>query len=306
MNVLDFSAIDPADWGSRLDIVCSRKAGGLSRSRLKTSLYTLCVNGKKGKLSYLVKKGDVIHLEWQDPIPQDIEGEDIPLRIVYEDQNITVVNKAQGMVTHPAAGNWSHTLVNALLWHWKCEVPDGSYRSGIVHRLDKDTSGLIITARNRDTEVYLQEEFKKRRVGKIYIALVCGTPKPLRGEIECSIIRDPKNRKRFTWTDDQTKGKLSKTGYRVVASFGSYSLVKFKLYTGRTHQIRVHCCKLGTPILGDPIYAKKDNMFPHATLMLHAMTLSIRVPPEGTRHVFRSPIPMRFKRIIQSLTEGTR
>lgn len=290
-----------AEGGMRLDMYCVKADNSLTRSRLKNCVKKIRVNGLDAKLSRTVRPGDTIDVEWEDEEHEQVEPEDIPLSILFENEYVTVVNKRQGMVTHPAAGNWTGTLVHALLWRWKKNKTD-TLRAGIVHRLDKDTSGVIITARDRETETLLQKRFKNHAVRKTYIAIVCGVPPAGRGVIETRLVRDPGNRKRFTWTDNPGKGKFAKTSYRVIKTLDGYSLVVFTLHTGRTHQIRVHSKYLGTPILGDPVYGKKDKRFPDATLMLHARRLRIRIPGEDEVMTFKAPVPRRFRRLIQILS----
>ncbi len=290
-----------AEGGMRLDMYCVKADRSLTRSRLKNGAREIRVNGFEAKLSRTVRPGDTIAVEWDDPEQEQVEPEDIPLSVLFENEHVTVVNKRQGMVTHPAAGNWTGTLVHALLWRWKKDQTN-ELRAGIVHRLDKDTSGVIITARDRETESLLQKRFKNHAVRKTYIAIVCGIPRAKEGVIETRLVRDPGNRKRFTWTDNPEKGKFAKTSYRVIKTLDGYSLVVFTLHTGRTHQIRVHSKYLGTPILGDPVYGKRDKRFPDATLMLHARRLSIRIPGEDDVMTFKAPVPRRFRRIIQLLS----
>jgi 23S rRNA pseudouridine1911/1915/1917 synthase len=290
-----------AETGIRLDRYCAMQPGAVSRSRLKNGLLSVTVNGQNAKMSRIVHSGDIIRIAWEDPVPEGIFPEDIPLDIVYEDENVTVVNKRQGMVTHPGAGNWTGTLVNALLAHWKRSAPEGNQRPGIVHRLDKDTSGILITARNPETETWLQGEFRERKVKKVYIAILAGVPNNRSGDIRTWLFRDPKNRKRFTWSEKPGKGRFSHTTYRVVRVYGPYALVLFSLQTGRTHQLRVHSKYLGTPILGDPIYGKKDALFASATLMLHAKRLKITLPGHDRRSVFIAPLPLRFKKVLSTL-----
>lgn len=276
--------------------------GVANRSHLKTVIQSILINKNEGKFSSKVKSGDVIVVDWQEVIPQDIIPEDIPLDIVYEDQDVTLVNKAQGMVTHPAAGNWNGTLVNALLFHWGQNSVDNTIcRPGIVHRLDKDTSGLIITARNLLAQEWLQTQFKDRRVKKEYIAIVCGRPPAASGNIKTQIIRDPKNRKRFKAVTDTENGKFAHSVYRCIACYGGFSLMRIKLKTGRTHQIRVHMKYIGCPILGDPIYGNKSTLFPKATLMLHARLLEIRLPNCQDFSSFKAPVPVRFKKVLKVL-----
>lgn len=301
-----FIEVKNLESSQRLDTYVSKNLESFSRSRLKNGVEKILLNDKIAKLSAKVNNGDKIYIQWQDPIPESLIPENIPLEILYEDENVTVVNKKQGMVTHPACGNWSGTLVHALLYHWgmtesKLDEKAGNHRRGIVHRLDKDTSGIIICAKNFNSEEWLQNQFKDRRVKKEYIAIVKGVPKEKSGSVKINMIRDSKNRKKFTTTDDSSKGKFSHTVYRCIATYGNYSLMKLKLKTGRTHQIRVHMKYLGCPILGDPIYGTKDTLFDSATLMLHSKTLGIRLPQNEDFTTFDSSVPIRFKKVMHKL-----
>ena len=301
-----FIEVKNLESSQRLDTYVSNNLENFSRSRLKNGVEKILLNDKIAKLSAKVNNGDKIFIQWQDPIPEALIPENIPLEILYEDENVTVVNKKQGMVTHPACGNWSGTLVHALLYHWgitesKLDEKAGNHRRGIVHRLDKDTSGIIICAKNFNSEEWLQNQFKDRRVKKEYIAIVKGVPKEKSGSVKINMIRDSKNRKKFTTTDDSSKGKFSHTVYRCIATYGNYSLMKLKLKTGRTHQIRVHMKYLGCPILGDPIYGTKDTLFDSATLMLHSKTLGIRLPQNSEFTTFDSSVPIRFKKVMHKL-----
>ena len=286
-----FSEKVPADFeGSiRLDKFIASLPNGMNRSKLKSGVTEILINGKKVKLSAKVQASDQIDIQWEDNIPDDIEPENLPLDIIYEDENVTVVNKKQGMVTHPACGNWNGTLVNALLYHWGrkavSQLKEGSAseilerrRPGIVHRLDKETSGIIITAKNRDSEEFLQKQFKEKSLQKEYILICTGRPPKRTGDIRTQIIRDPKNRHRFKAVDDTQQGKFARTIYHCIVCYGNYSLMRVRIKTGRTHQIRVHMKYLGCPILGDSIYNKPDKNFPNATLMLHSVQLKIRLP----------------------------
>lgn len=294
--------------------------GGFSmnRSKLKSGVTEILLNGKKTKISAKVKAGDIIDFQWEENIPEDIEPENLPLDIIYEDENVCVLNKKQGMVTHPAAGNWTGTLVNALLYHWGREaIHQGSVelsdaealakrRPGIIHRLDKDTSGVIITAKNRTSEEFLHEEFlHHNRIIKEYIAICCGHPKKLEGKIETQIIRDPRDRKRFKAATDTNEGKKAVTIYKCFATYGPFSLMRIRIKTGRTHQIRVHMKYLGCPVMGDPIYGNflKGSPFQSASLMLHAYLLKIRLPNQKERSVFKAPVPLRFKKVLKTLHE---
>ena len=296
----------------RLDKYISSLKDGMNRSKLKSSATEILVNGKAVKLSTKVKAGDIIDIQWDENIPTDITPEDIPLHIIYEDENVTVINKEQGMVTHPAAGNWSGTLVNALLYHWKresiAEIKDddinkvlANRRPGIVHRLDKDTSGIIITAKNTFAEEWLSKQFLNKKLHKEYILITKGKPPASAGDIQTQIIRDPKDRKKYKAVTGTQEGKFARTLYKVIAYYGNYSLIRVRLKTGRTHQIRVHMKYLGCPILGDPIYGKKDSLISDATLMLHSRQMDIRLPGKEDFTRFCAAVPLRFKKTIELL-----
>lgn len=306
--------IVPKDFeGSvRLDQYIASLPSGMNRSKLKSGAQELLVNGKNAKFSTKVKAKDIIDIVWEDCIPDNIEPQNIPIKILYEDNNVTVVNKPQGMVTHPAAGNWQGTLVNALLYHWGMQaVPqlkEGSdneilkhRRPGIVHRLDKDTSGIIITARNRDSEEYLCRQFKDRLIQKEYICICTGRPPASSGDVKTNIVRDIKNRKRFKAVTATTEGKFARTIYHCIACYGPYSIMRVRIKTGRTHQIRVHMRYLGCPILGDSIYGRKDPVFPKATLMLHSRQMIIKLPGFEKYRRFRAPLPLRFIETLRIL-----
>lgn len=314
MPFFNFSVPSDYNGGERLDKYVSNLPDGLNRSKLKSGVTEILVNGKKAKLSQKIKSFDVIDIQWEDNIPDNIEPQDIPLEIVYEDNDVTVVSKAQGMVTHPACGNWDGTLVNALLYHWGREAIDQikegdtqeilqRRRPGIVHRLDKDTSGIIITAKNPEAEEWLHNQFMNHNsLLKEYICIVCGKPKENAGVIKTQIIRDPKNRKRFKAVTDTTEGKTAVSIYHVIATYGNYSLVRVRIKTGRTHQIRVHMKYLNCPILGDVIYnTKKDKKFPDATLMLHSYKMKIRLPGKTEYTSFRTKTPERFLEVEKKL-----
>lgn len=298
----------------RLDKYIANLPNGMNRSKLKSGVTEILVNGKKVKLSQKIKAGDQIDIQWEDNIPDNIEPENIPLNIIYEDNDVTVVNKAQGMVTHPACGNWNGTLVNALLYHWGREsivqLKDGNSseilqrrRPGIVHRLDKETSGILITAKNREAEEWLQNQFKEKKLQKEYILICTGKPPAKAGDIRTQIIRDPKNRHRFKAVTDSNDGKFARTIYHCICCYGNYSLIRVRLKTGRTHQIRVHMKFLGCPILGDSIYNKPDKLFPNASLMLHSKKLKIRLPQKKEFSTFITPVPKRFREIEKKLKE---
>lgn len=296
----------------RLDKFVSSLNDGMNRSKLKNSVTEILVNGRIAKLSTKVKAKDFIEIQWDENIPSNIAPENIPLNIIYEDENITVVNKEQGMVTHPAAGNWTGTLVNALLFHWKREsIPElksddvnkiiANRRPGIVHRLDKDTSGIIITAKNSFALDWFSNQFVSKKIHKEYILITKGKLPTSAGDIKTQIIRDSKDRKKFKVETNPELGKFARTLYKVIANYGNYSLVRVRLKTGRTHQIRVHMKYLGCPILGDPIYGKSDTLFPNATLMLHSRQMDIKLPGKETFTRFKAKVPERFKDVIKEL-----
>lgn len=308
--------IVPSDFleTERLDLYIASLPNGMNRSKLKSGSQELLLNGKNAKLSSKVKANDVIDIQWEDNIPDNIEPQNIPLKIIYEDENVTIVNKPQGMVTHPAAGNWNGTLVNALLYHWgKSAIPQQKdvganqilkmRRPGIVHRLDKDTSGIIITAKNRETEEWLGLQFKTRHVQKEYICIVKGRPPASSGDVKTQIIRDQKNRQKFKAVTATQEGKFARTLYHCIACYGPYSIMRVRIKTGRTHQIRVHMKYLGCPILGDPIYGKPDELFPKATLMLHSRQMIIKTSLEKKLKRFRATIPFRFMETDRILRE---
>jgi 23S rRNA pseudouridine1911/1915/1917 synthase len=286
--------------GLRLDRYVSERLQLLSRSQIKPRALKAKLNGKEVKISRLLKKGEFLELSWADPEPSELLPQDLPLDIIYEDGQVVVVNKAQGMVVHPGAGNRRDTLANALLFRRLSRGGAGEgFRPGIVHRLDKDTSGVIIAAYDDEALAFLAEEFKTRRVKKYYQAIVKGSLQEGTGSVETRIIRDSRDRKRFAVSPD--RGKTALTYYRVVRSWGSHSLLLLRPKTGRTHQLRVHMRYLGHPILGDPLYGGPDPLFPQATLMLHAQSLSLRLPGRAEPDTFKTGLPERFFSIFHTL-----
>ncbi|MCH5150285.1 MAG: RluA family pseudouridine synthase [Spirochaetales bacterium] len=271
--------LDEEHVGKRLDAVLAALTG-INRSNLKNHLTKLFLNGKVVKLSFSkTVPGDKVDLEveW---IEEKIEPENIPLDIVYEDENYIVVNKPCGMVVHPAKGNYTGTLVHALWGLDKIRlekkdtenIDELKLRAGIVHRLDKDTSGLIIVARHRDSQEYLSKLFHDRKIKKIYSAVLKGRLLPYRQTVINQIGRNPHNRKKMAVVE--RGGKSSHSVFHVVRHVGNYSFVKVRIYTGRTHQIRVHAAYLGCPVLGDPLYARSDSKYPDIRLCLAATAFS--------------------------------
>jgi 23S rRNA pseudouridine1911/1915/1917 synthase len=305
MPCLSHTVEEQISPGLRLDRYVSEILRLLSRSQIKARNLKAAVNGKSAKLSRPVKQGDLINLLWDDEPPHDITPQDIPLNIIYEDERCVVIDKAQGMVVHPGAGNRQGTLANALCFRKSLRgfsrsagLENSGLRPGIVHRLDKDTSGIIIAAYDDEAHAFLGEQFKSRKVRKNYIAIVCGVPKERTGRIETFIARDGQDRKRFAVS---SHGKTAVTFYKVLKSWHNYSLVLLRPRTGRTHQLRVHLKYIGCPILGDPLYGFSDKYFPSATLMLHSKSLAITLIGETGEKVFSSPMPERFIKVMQKL-----
>ena len=282
--------------GLRLDRYIAEFLQVLSRSQIKARNLEARLNGLPVKVSRLLKGGEFLELYWADAESPFLIPQDLPLNVVYEDKRVIVLNKAQGLVVHPGAGNKQGTLANALLYRMlKKQGGDAEglgLRPGIVHRLDKDTSGLIIAAWDEEAHAFLSQQFKARTVKKTYAALVYGCPKEKKGRIDKHIVRSPKNRKIFTVSDN--KGRYAVTYYKLVRSYGNYSLVLLRPKTGRTHQLRVHMKYLGNPILGDPLYGRELSGFKGLQLMLHAKSLSLVLPDTGFK-TFRTALPGRFR-----------
>lgn len=283
--------------GLRLDVALPKKIENVTRSFLKEHLKVLKVNDKNEKLSYKGKVGDKIYIEVEEIEDQTISPEDIPLDIVYEDDNYIVINKKHGMVVHPAKGNYKGTLVNALMGLKKnLSNASGFERLGIVHRLDKDTSGLILVAKNNQSHSYLQTLFANREIKKRYHAIVKGFFLPGRLEIKNYIGRNPNNRKKMAVVT--SKGKLAVTQVVVKKHMESYSYLNINLLTGRTHQIRVHLSHLGFPVLGDMIYSRKDTKHKDIPLCLVAYRISFYDKFSNKTLDFKIKDPEHFKKIL--------
>ncbi|MDC7235268.1 MAG: RluA family pseudouridine synthase [Spirochaetales bacterium] len=274
----------------------------MKRSQFESHKLQAFLGGKEIKLSRKLKNGDVLEISWERPDEPDYEPEKMDLDIVFENDEVLVINKKQGVVVHPGAGNHRGTLVQGLLYYNQQlgnHFQNDPLRPGIVHRLDKDTSGLIITAKNPESLEALAEQFRQRTTEKYYLAIVKGRLPRRHGDIETFITRDEKNRKKFKVHD--SKGKEAVTRYTVLKAWERYSLVQLKIETGRTHQIRVHMLSMGCPILGDSIYARKDNVVGDVGLMLHSWKLGIVLPGETEMRHFEAPRPPRFDEIIERL-----
>ncbi|EGP66747.1 pseudouridine synthase, RluA family [Streptococcus sp. oral taxon 056 str. F0418] len=258
----------------------------------------ILVNGQAKKAKYTVKEGDIISYELPEPEVVEYVAEDIPLEIVYQDEDVAVVNKPQGMVVHPSAGHTSGTLVNALIYHIKdLSGINGVLRPGIVHRIDKDTSGLLMIAKNDQAHVALAAELKDKKSLRKYWAIVHGNLPNDRGVIEAPIGRSEKDRKKQAVT---AKGKPALTRFQVLERFGDYSLVELQLETGRTHQIRVHMAYIGHPVAGDEVYGPRKTLKGHGQF-LHAHTLGFTHPRTGEVLEFTAEAPAIFQETLDKL-----
>lgn len=259
--------------------------------------------GKVLKSNYKVKLGDEIIVELPEPQPLDVQPENIPLDIIYEDEDVVVVNKARGMVVHPAAGNYTGTLVNALLYHChNLSGINGVIRPGIVHRLDKDTSGIMICAKNDAAHLSLSEQIQNKTAQRTYLAVVRGNIKNDSGTIETQIARDKNDRKKMAVVTEG--GRQAITEYEVMERFGKYTIVKCRLKTGRTHQIRVHMEYLGYPLVGDPKYSPMKTPFSINGQALHSLTLTFVHPRTHDQMSFEAPLPDDMKKIVTRLRLG--
>ncbi len=286
--------------GQRLDKYLAGEMTDLSRSRIKELVQAgeVLLNGKKSKVSYKVQKGDLIQVTVLPLEPLKLEAENIPLDIVYEDEDVIVVNKPQGMVVHPAAGHPSHTLVNALLYHTRdlADSPEG-FRPGIVHRIDKDTSGLLMVAKNAAARKSLEKQLAAKSNKRQYLAIVHGNFAEEEGTIDAPIGRNPKDRKQMAVVE---KGKSAVTHFKVLEQYQGYSLVECQLETGRTHQIRVHMAYIGHPLAGDPLYGPRKTLPGHGQF-LHAKTLGFEQPSTGEWLEFSVQPPEIFQQTVADL-----
>lgn len=290
--------------GMRADVALAQLLE-ITRSNMQKLLEEgRAVRGQKViKSNYRVKAGEEILVNLPEPQPLDVQPEDIPLDIIYEDDDVVVVNKARGMVVHPAAGNYNGTLVNALLYHCKnLSGINGVIRPGIVHRLDKDTSGIMICAKNDSAHLSLSEQIQSKTAQRTYLAVVRGNVKNDSGIIETQIARDKNDRKKMAVVTEG--GRQAITEYEVAERFGKYTVVKCRLKTGRTHQIRVHMEYLGYPLVGDPKYSPMKTPFAINGQALHSLTLSFTHPRTGERLTFDAPLPEDMKKILTRLRLG--
>ncbi|WP_108982647.1 RluA family pseudouridine synthase [Apilactobacillus micheneri] len=295
-NKLEFCATKN---DKRLDKSIANHFNDISRSRAKNLIEEnmVKVNDELKKPKYDLKQGDNVVINIPEPKTLDLEPENIPLDIVYEDNDVLVVNKPQGMVVHPSPGHSDHTLVNALLFHTPLSNINGTFRPGIVHRIDKDTSGLLMIAKNNDAHKSLSEQLKAKSNIREYVALVHGNIKEDKGKIDAPIGRSKKDRKKQAIVDD---GKHAVTHFKVLERLGEYTLVSCVLETGRTHQIRVHMKYIGHPLVGDPLYGPRKTIKGNGQF-LHAAKLGFKHPKTGQLMVFDAPLPKIFKQTINNL-----
>ncbi|MDZ7659516.1 RluA family pseudouridine synthase [Fodinibius sp.] len=314
---------DDETSGTRLDKYLASKIEDTSRTKIQEALTEghITVNRKKEKASYPVEAGDVLDVRIPIPKPPEVQAEEMPLDIVYEDDDLLLVNKSANMVVHPAKGNWTGTLVNALMWHTDelSEPEEDTVRPGIVHRLDKDTSGLLVVAKNDKTHRILSEYFRTKDIERTYWAIVWGTPDKKEGTITGAIGRDPHHRKRMAVVPED-KGKSATTHYRVLEYFDHLTLLELKLETGRTHQIRVHLADNNLWVFGDQKYGgdsvrygpntgSRKQMFNNlfASLQrqcLHAKTLGFEHPTTGEMVQFDSELPGDFQQVLGMLRQN--
>lgn len=294
--------VNENDKGKRLDIYIAENFNELSRTMIKKLIESnnILVNDKSEKVSYKVQANDNISIDVPEAKETKLKAQEIPLDIIYEDNDIIVVNKPKGMVVHPANGNPDGTLVNAILSICKNSLSGigGELRPGIVHRLDKDTSGLIIVAKNDKAHINMSEQIKERNVKKTYIALVRGNVPEEEATINMPIGRSTKDRKKMAVTKN---GKQAITHFKVLKRYSKYTLLEIKIETGRTHQIRVHMAEIGYPVVGDAVYSNGKNEFGIEGQMLHAYKLEFMHPITNKHMELTAPLPQYFEEILKKL-----
>jgi len=306
--------VDSHDAGLRLDIYLARKDFGLSRSQIKKAADDglVRVNGVPAKMGHRLRSGDVVEIERREPQACSALPEDIPVNIVYEDRHVLVVDKPAGMVVHPAAGHWGSTMVNAILHHCKdLSGIGGELRPGIVHRLDKGTSGLLVIAKSDEAHLRLSGQFKRHEVKKTYRALVWGNLKEDEGTIDLPMGRHPKDRKKMSTRSRRSKEAL--TRWKVSKRFGAATLLDVDIVTGRTHQIRVHLAALGHPVVGDSVYGNpgradavrdpliRSKIKAMKRQALHAARIGFVHPLTGEALSFSSPVPSDMAELLELL-----
>lgn len=287
------------DQTGRIDKVLTTLEPEITRSQLKNLINDghVTVNGQAVKPKYKVQAGDKISLVKPEPQSLELTPENIPLDIVYEDDDVIVVNKPQGMVVHPAPGHPDHTLVNALLYHSPLSTINGTFRPGIVHRIDKDTSGLLMVAKNDLAHQSLAEQLRNKTNKREYLALVYGQIKEDEGTIDAPLGRNPQDRKKQAVVKG---GRHAVTHFKVIKRYDNFTLVKCILETGRTHQIRVHMKYIGHPLVGDPLYGPRKVIGKNGQF-LHAALLGFKHPRTGKKMVFEAPLPENFQKMLDKL-----
>ena len=295
--------VNEQNAGMRIDAYIANEMEELSRMAVKRLVEEnqIKLNGKiVTKISYKVQKDDEIEVNIPEIKQVDLKAQDIPVEVVYEDSDIIVVNKPKGLVVHPANGNWDGTLVNAIMSICKDSLSGigGEIRPGIVHRLDKDTSGLLIIAKNDKAHIQMSEQIKNREVKKIYYALVRGIVPENEATINMPIGRSNKDRKKMAVVKD---GKEAITHFKVLKRFSKYTLLEVKIDTGRTHQIRVHLSEIGYPVVGDEVYSNGKNEFGIHGQLLHAKSLDFKHPITGKQMHLEADIPDEFKNVLKKL-----
>ncbi|MCH5463691.1 RluA family pseudouridine synthase [Levilactobacillus tujiorum] len=295
MQIEDFTVQAVA----RLDKLVAETVPTISRSQAKNAIEAgqITVDGQPARPKDKPAVGAQIHIELPDPQPLDLTPENIPLDIVYEDDDVIVVNKPQGMVVHPAPGHPNHTLVNALLYHSPLSSINGTLRPGIVHRIDKDTSGLLMVAKNDHAHHSLSEQLQAKTNLREYVAIVHGNFKEEEGVIRAPLGRSPKDRKKQAVVAD---GRPAVTHFRVLERYGTYTLIACRLETGRTHQIRVHMAYINHPVAGDPLYGPKKTLKGEGQF-LHARELGFVQPTTGEQLDFTAPVPAHFAAVVKKL-----
>ena len=294
--------VNEENVNERIDIFLSNnKELDLTRTKIQSLIKSnnILVNNKETRSSYKLQLDDEIEVTVVSE-DLDIKEEDIPLDIVYEDDDVLVINKKSGMVVHPAPGNTSGTLVNALMHYSKLSSINGDFRPGIVHRIDKDTSGLLLVAKNDKAHLFLEDELKEHKINRTYIALVSGVIKHDTGEIDAPIGRDKNDRKKMAVTSTNSKEAI--THFKVLERYKNTCLVECKLETGRTHQIRVHMKYIGHPIVNDPMYSRGKNIDNYGQ-MLHAKSISFTHPTTKERMTFTCDYDDEFKKILEMYKE---
>lgn len=295
--------ISVLEGGQRLDVFLANETADLTRSRIQKLISDghITVNKEPQKANFRLKAGDLVEVFVPEPKSAEITAQEIPLDIVYEDRHMLVVNKPQGMVVHPAAGNFDKTLVNALMAHCGDNLSgiNGELRPGILHRIDKDTSGLLLVAKDDKAHLGLAEQIKEHSLTREYLCLVHGKIKADSGTIDAPIGRDEKDRKKMTITQKNSRNAV--THFFVIERFDKYTFVRCRLETGRTHQIRVHMSKNSHPIVGDAVYGKKKEEFKLNGQLLHAHKVGFIHPVTNEYMEFSREVPEYFEEVLETL-----